>query len=245
MSLVVLLFFLFYSLSLVSNTEEEEKYVSDSGVQSCVAVVCGPSGVGKGTLLKRTKAFLPDTFGVAVSHTTRAPRQGEIEGVHYNFTTKEEFESGIKNGQFVEYARVNDNYYGTSIQAIDDVAKKNLICILEIDVQGAKTIKKSGKLNANYLFITTDGGLETLRKRLVGRNTESDQQIQKRLATAEKEFAFLEANPSFFGRVISNDDLEESVQKMVLQFREWYPWLSIDNIPDGNGGGDDEKLMSM
>ena len=188
-------------------------------------VVCGPSGVGKGTLLKKVKEALPNIFGVAVSHTTRKPRPGEVDGVAYNFTTREEFEKGIKNGDFVEYADVNGNYYGTSVKAIEDVQKKNLICILEIDVQGAKIIKDSGKLTANYLFITCNGGLDTLKQRLKGRNTENEEQIKKRLNTAEKELKFLTENDKFFGCVISNDDLEQSATKLTNQFKTWYSWI--------------------
>ena len=205
--------------------------------------MCGPSGVGKGTLLKRVKELLPDTFGVAVSHTTRKPRPGEIDGVAYNFTTKEEFEKGIKAGHFVEYADVNGNYYGTSIQGIDNVSSQNLICILEIDVQGAKIIKDADKLEAHYLFITCDGGLETLKKRLMGRNTETEEQIQRRLNTAEKEFKFLEENDKFFECVISNDDLEESAQKLARQFKTWYPWIISDNL-DNNNNDEKEKNNS-
>lgn len=120
----------------------------------CPTVLCGPSGVGKGTLLKRVKELLPNTIGVAVSHTTRKPRKGEVDGVHYHYTTREDFEANLDD--FVEHADVNGNYYGTSKSAISDVAP--LICVLEIDVQGAAQIKKGSPL-ANFLFVTTDGGL--------------------------------------------------------------------------------------
>ena len=201
---------------------------SSKNAKPCV--VCGPSGVGKGTLLKKVREALPSTFGVAVSHTTRKPRPGEVDGVAYNFSTREAFEKGIANGEFVEYADVNGNYYGTSIKAVQDVQKKNLICILEIDVQGAKIIKDSGKLEANYLFITCDGGLQTLKKRLQGRNTESEEQIARRLNTAEKEFKFLEANKGFFGCIISNDDLQKSTHDLTQQFLSWYSWIEQTSL---------------
>eukprot|EP01083_Nonionella_stella_P169294 573781_1 len=155
-------------------------------IESCPIVICGPSGVGKGTLLNRVKALLPNTFGVACSHTTRAARQGEIDGVHYNFTSRDAFKERIANGAFVEYAELNNNYYGTSYEGVEEQAKNNLICILEIDVQGANIIQSTGKLKANYLFITCDGGIDTLKKRLMGRNTETEEEIQKRLHTANK-----------------------------------------------------------
>ena len=227
--------------NITNTADEEKKDDSKASINSLPTVVCGPSGVGKGTLLKRVKELLPNTFGVAVSHTTRKPRPGEVDGVAYNFTTKEEFEKGIKNGDFVEYADVNGNYYGTSIQGIDNVSNKNLICILEIDVQGAKIIKDAGKLTANYLFITCDGGLETLKQRLKGRNTENEEQIKKRLNTAEKEFKFLKENDGFFGRVISNDILEEAAQKLAQQFKVWYPWIINDNLDAKEEANDDEK----
>ena len=134
----------------------------------------------------------------------------------------------------MEYADVNGNYYGTSIQGIDNVSIQNLICILEIDVQGAKIIKDAGKLEAHYLFITCDEGLETLKKRLMGRNTETEEQIQRRLNTAEKELKFLEENDKFFECVISNDDLEQSAQKLARQFKTWYPWIICDNLDNND-----------
>eukprot|EP00484_Ammonia_sp_Unknown_P020188 CAMPEP_0197035132 /NCGR_PEP_ID=MMETSP1384-20130603/13000_1 /TAXON_ID=29189 /ORGANISM="Ammonia sp." /LENGTH=727 /DNA_ID=CAMNT_0042465147 /DNA_START=15 /DNA_END=2198 /DNA_ORIENTATION=+ len=227
--------------SWIKQSTDEEKSNTTVEMNSCPTVVCGPSGVGKGTLLKIVKKILPNTFGVAVSHTTRKPRPGEADGVAYNFATREEFEKGIENGDFVEYAEVNGNYYGTSIAGINNVSTKNLLCILEIDVQGAKIIKDAGKLDAKYLFITCDGGLDTLKQRLLSRNTETDEQIKRRLATAEKEFTFLNENDGFFDCVLSNDDLEASAQRLAQQFKEWYPWIVSDSLDRDAASNDDEK----
>ena len=112
-------------------------------------VICGPSGVGKGTLLRRLMHEYPNTFAVAVSHTTRKPRSGETDGIEYNFITKEAFEKKIQREHFLEYLIYAGNYYGTSVTAIDDVHKKGLICILDIAVEAAERVKNM-ELNANY-----------------------------------------------------------------------------------------------
>ena len=91
-------------------------------VGPCPIIIAGPSGVGKGTLINQLLSKFPDLFGFSVSHTTRPPREGEQNGVHYNFVTKGEFEDAAEKGDFVEYAKVHMNYYGTSFQAVDKVS---------------------------------------------------------------------------------------------------------------------------
>ena len=98
-------------------------------------VVCGPSGVGKGTLLNRLMAEHPESFGFSVSHTTRQPRAGEVDGVHYHFVKKEDMEAAITRGEFIEYARVHSNMYGTSVKGVEDVRAAGKTCLLDIDVQ--------------------------------------------------------------------------------------------------------------
>ena len=88
-------------------------------------VFAGPSGVGKGTVVATLMKRFPTVFGFSVSHTTRAPRQGEENGVHYHFVSKEEMEAGIEKGEFIEHANVHTNYYGTSFQAVEKVSLKN------------------------------------------------------------------------------------------------------------------------
>eukprot|EP00468_Gymnochlora_sp_CCMP2014_P013109 CAMPEP_0167753978 /NCGR_PEP_ID=MMETSP0110_2-20121227/8014_1 /TAXON_ID=629695 /ORGANISM="Gymnochlora sp., Strain CCMP2014" /LENGTH=909 /DNA_ID=CAMNT_0007639805 /DNA_START=59 /DNA_END=2788 /DNA_ORIENTATION=+ len=205
--------------------------------KSEIIVLCGPSAVGKGTILGIMKKRYPGMFGVAVSHTTRNPRQGEVDGKHYHFTDKATFESMIKNGEFLESAQVHGNYYGTSKASVFAVCKDGGICILEIDVQGAESIKKQnskaeskglkakGQLSAKYMFITTSGGLSELEKRLRGRGTESEPKIQKRLKTSKREIEFLKANPEFFDFVLVNDQLEEAVGELRETFLKWYPQL--------------------
>jgi len=105
------------------------------------------------------------------------------------------------------------------------VAKKRQICLLEIDYQGAKTIKDLSGIDCHYIFITCNGGLETLTNRLKCRNTETEQQIEKRLKTAEKEFDFLDKNPQFFDFILYNDDLDKALTQLSEKFQEWYPWI--------------------
>jgi len=187
-------------------------------------VVVGPSGVGKGTLLEYLTKKFNNTFVRAVSHTTRGKRQNEVDGVHYHFVTKDEFEKKIQQNCFLEFANIHGNMYGTSFQSIKDVESKKQICILEKDFQGAVAIKNAN-IDANYIFITCDGQIKTLHQRLKGRQTESDEQINNRLKTAEIEFDFLNKNPTFFNYVLSNDDLKKSQTEMTDLLLNWYPCL--------------------
>jgi len=189
-------------------------------------VVCGPSGVGKGTLLKRLKKEHPGIFEVAVSHTSRAPREGEENGIHYHFVTRENFEELINESAFLEYADVHGNYYGTSLKAVENVANNGCICLLEIDIQGAQNVKE--KTICNSIFIDCPGEnceskVEVLRGRLTGRGTENEEKIAKRLKTATEEFNFLEENPSFFDHIINNDNLDNACKILESYFSQWYP----------------------
>tara|TARA_B100000767_G_scaffold194975_1_gene182009 strand:+ start:226 stop:807 length:582 start_codon:yes stop_codon:yes gene_type:complete len=170
-------------------------------------VMCGPSGVGKGTLINRLMADFPGKFGFSVSHTTRAPRPGETDGVHYNFVEKSAMEADIADGKFLEHAHVHENIYGTSLAAVEAVATKGQVCVLDIDVQGAEIVKKS-TLDALFVFIAPPS-MEELEKRLRGRGTEKEESIQKRLANAAGEMAKTEVT-GFFHLVIINDDLDRA-----------------------------------
>ena len=170
-------------------------------------VMCGPSGVGKGTLINRLMADFPGRFGFSVSHTTRAPRPGEEDGVHYNFVEKAAMEADIAAGKFLEYAHVHENIYGTSLAAVEAVAEKGQVCVLDIDVQGAEIVKKSS-LDALFVFISPPS-MEELEARLRGRGTEKEESIQKRLANAAGEMAKTKVE-GFFHAVIVNDDLDRA-----------------------------------
>ncbi|XP_030453142.1 guanylate kinase 2-like isoform X1 [Syzygium oleosum] len=174
-------------------------------------VISGPSGVGKGTLISKLMDEYPSLFGFSVSHTTRAPRGMEKDGKHYHFTEKSVMEKEIKDGKFLEYASVHGNLYGTSIEAVEVVADEGKRCILDIDVQGARSVRGS-PVEAIFVFICPPSMAE-LEKRLRARGTETEEQILKRLqnARAELEQGILSG---LFDHILYNDKLEECYQRL-------------------------------
>ncbi|KAI3801354.1 hypothetical protein L1987_29458 [Smallanthus sonchifolius] len=174
-------------------------------------VISGPSGVGKGTLINMLMNEFPTMFGFSVSHTTRAPREKEQNGVHYHFTTHVVMEEDIKSGKFLEFAAVHGNLYGTSIEAVDMVADAGKRCILDIDVQGARSVRASS-LEAIFIFVRPPS-FEDLEKRLRARGTETEGQIQKRLRNAKAELE--EGNsPGLFDHILVNDDIEACYERL-------------------------------
>lgn len=185
-------------------------------------VVSGPSGAGKSTLLKRLFAQHPDTFGFSVSHTTRSPREGEAEGVHYHFVPKTTFLDLISKNAFIEHTHFSSNYYGTSKKAVEHVASKGRVCILDIEMEGVKQVKQS-TFPAKFIFIQPPS-IEALRARLEGRGTESASSLQNRLDQATKELEYA-ALPGSHDKIIVNDDLE----KCYSEFHDY-----IMGIVEGN-----------
>jgi guanylate kinase len=179
-------------------------------------VVSGPSGVGKGTLIKRLFADFPDKFGFSVSHTTRPPRAGESDGREYHFVTTQTFTDLRANGDFIESAEFSGNLYGTSKQAVRDVAQTGRRCILDIEAQGIRQVKTTD-LKPVYLFISPPS-MSALRARLRGRGSDAESAIQKRLAICLKEIEYAK-EPNVHDIVIINDDLDiayESFKKVAL-----------------------------
>jgi guanylate kinase len=170
-------------------------------------VLSGPSGVGKGTLCK---ALRNQTTSIqySVSATTRAPREGEIDGVHYFFKTREQFESMIANNALLEWAEYVGNYYGTPAQYVRDNLENGKDVILEIEVQGAQKVRE---LFPEGIFIfLLPPSLEELRSRIVGRGTESEETINQRMQAASDELALL----SNYDYAVVNDDLESARAKV-------------------------------
>ncbi|MCL7042045.1 hypothetical protein MKW94_003702 [Papaver nudicaule] len=174
-------------------------------------VISGPSGVGKGTLISKLMKEFPSTFGFSVSHTTRAPREKEVDGVHYHFAERTSMEKEIRDGKFLESASVHGNLYGTSIEAVEVVSDAGKRCVLDIDVQGARSVRTCS-LDAIYIFICPPS-FEELEKRLRARGTETEEQVQKRLRNAKIE---LEEGKSsgLFDHILVNCDLEICYQTL-------------------------------
>ncbi|CAK9238320.1 unnamed protein product [Sphagnum troendelagicum] len=178
-------------------------------------VICGPSGVGKGTLIGKLMKDFPDKFGFSVSHTTRSPREKEQDGVHYHFTTRHIMEKEITERKFLESADVHGNLYGTSWAAVDAVTDSGKTCILDIDVQGAQSVKKSS-LDAVFVFIKPPyPEEEQLEKRLRGRGTESEEQIQKRLRNAKAELERAK-DATLFDHILVNAKLDEAYESLKV-----------------------------
>ena len=188
-------------------------------------IICGPSGVGKGTLLNRLFADFPSIFGKKVSHTTRAPRAGEVDGVAYHFVSKADFEAGIARGEFIEYAYVHTNIYGTSVDSVRRIAASGRIPVLEVDVQGAEALLKTD-LRPFYFFILPPS-FEALKERLLGRGSESEETLRVRLQTAQKELDFAEARADIFHVKIVNDDLEQAYARLKQEIAKCYPTVQL------------------
>lgn len=173
-----------------------------------VFVVTGPSGVGKGTLIRGLRERMP-ALELSVSATTRKPRPGERDGVDYHFMAPPEFERHVAAGDFVEHATYSGNRYGTLRRELERCTGAGLPVVLEIEVQGARQVREAVP-GAVAVFIAPPS-LEALRTRLVGRGTDAAANIDERLRTAERE---LEARDEF-AHVVINDRLEEATEELT------------------------------
>ncbi len=162
-------------------------------------IVSGPAGSGKGTVVKEL-VDSHENIELSISATTRAPRPGEVNGVHYHFIDKAEFESRIANGEILEYTTYCDNYYGTPLKEVKRALAKGKDIVLEIEVDGAMQVKKKMR-NAITVMLTPPDG-ETLERRLRSRGTETDEVILWRLARAKEEIALM---PKYDYSVVNED----------------------------------------
>lgn len=161
-------------------------------------------------MLKRLFKEYPDRFGFSVSNTTRQPRPGEVDGKDYHFVSVDEFKKLIDENAFIEWAQFSGNYYGTTVKAVQDVAKLGRVCILDIDMQGVKSVKNTD-LNARYLFLSPPS-IEILRQRLEGRGTETQDSLEKRIGAASAEMEY--AKSGAHDQIIINDDLEKAYNEL-------------------------------
>ncbi|XP_065215652.1 uncharacterized protein LOC135842230 isoform X2 [Planococcus citri] len=175
-------------------------------------VISGPSGSGKSTMLQKLFSEFPDKFGFSVSHQSRAPRAGEVDGVHYHFCTREKIEKMIENEEFLESAAYTNHLCGTSKAAVEKVWSENKICVLDIDTEGVRQLKSKAGLDPLFVFIKPPS-LQILEKRLRDRKTDSEENIRRRLKVAESELEYA-SDESNFNLVIVNDDLEKAYTQL-------------------------------
>ena len=166
-------------------------------------VVCSPSGGGKGTLIQRVLQTVPD-IDYSVSYTTRAPRAGEIDGVNYHFVTREEFERMRDRGEFLEWAVVHGNLYGTSRAAVRRETAAGRDVVLEIDVQGAAAVRATERDVVSVFILPPSYAV--LRERLLARQTESEESVRLRLRNARSEIERYRE----FDFVVLNDEVERA-----------------------------------
>jgi guanylate kinase len=171
-------------------------------------VVTGPSGVGKGTLIKRLRERLPN-FDLSVSATTRNPRPGEEDGRDYHFLSLEEFEKRLARGDFLEHAMYAGNMYGTPRSELDRAREAGKDVVLEIEVEGARQVREALP-EALQVFIAPPSD-EALRERLERRSTDAPEEIERRLTRAREELAAR----GEFAEVIVNDDLDRAADELV------------------------------
>ncbi|MCE5548171.1 guanylate kinase [Staphylococcus pseudintermedius] len=175
-------------------------------------VLSGPSGVGKGTVRKRIFDDPHTSYKYSISMTTRQMREGEQDGVDYFFKTREEFEKLIEADEFIEYAEYVGNYYGTPVQYVKDTMNAGHDVFLEIEVEGAKQVRKKFP-DALFIFLAPPS-LDHLTERLIGRGTESKEKIESRVKEAKKEVEMM----NLYDYVVVNDEVDlakDRIQSVV------------------------------
>lgn len=175
-----------------------------------ILVLSGPSGAGKSTIINNAAPYI-GSYYFSISTTTRPPRDGEINGREYYFVTKEEFERDIEAGDFLEYAKVHDNYYGTSLKPVNEALNEGKLVIFDIDVQGHKLVRE--KLNdiTTSIFITPPT-LSELERRLNLRSLDDPSIIQKRITNAKKEIESIKE----FDFIIINETIEQATKEFII-----------------------------
>lgn len=200
-------------------------------------VVSGPSGCGKSTL-NQLLLQKRDNIVMSISDTTRALRGKEINGVDYNFISKEEFEENIKNNKYLEYAKVHsDKYYGTPVDWVEKMLNEGNDVILEIDIEGARQINEK-RSDAIFIFIMPPS-MAILKQRLVSRNTETKEQVVERFKTAYKEINEV----SKYNYVIVNNDIDTALNKMnaIITCEK----CRVDRIEDVELGNQEEIIHEI
>lgn len=199
-------------------------------------VVSGPSGSGKGTIIQEFLKKHKEAW-LSVSYTSRTPRTNDVPGETYNFITREEFEDKIKKGDLLEYAEYSGSYYGTPREHIEEKLVKGTDVILEIDVQGALKVKEL--VPETICIFILPPSMKELKKRLVGRGTDSKEKILSRFKTAYQEINQITS----YNYVVTNDDLEDAVNKIgaiILSEK-----CRVDRIEQVYLGNEEEEIHEL
>lgn len=176
-------------------------------------VVCGPSGSGKSTLLRRLLSDFKERFVFTVSHTTRQPRKGELDGREYHFVSKDCMFEMIEQDEFIEHTNFSGNYYGTSKQAIRDALQLGRNLILEVDIEGVKALSDIKEIAPIFIFIKPPSK-QMLFERLAKRGSESLETLGRRLARADEELEFANSGLVHFDLILINDDLDDTYRNL-------------------------------
>ena len=179
-------------------------------MQGAILVLSGPSGAGKSTIINHASPNIGEYY-FSISTTTRKPREGEENGVDYYFVTHTEFEEGIKAGEFLEYATVHGNYYGTSLKPVNEALLERKLVIFDIDVQGHRLVQAKMGDYVTSAFITPPT-LKELEKRLYARATDDSYIIERRVENAKEEINAV----GEFDFVIINDVIEKASEQFVI-----------------------------
>ena len=175
-------------------------------------IISAPSGTGKTTTCKRLKERFP-ALKIAISHTTRKIRDGELEGVDYYFVSNKEFEARREGNQFLEWAQVHTEYYGTSFETIEKYSQKGFDILLELDVQGVNSLRKMN-FEGVYILILPPS-IEEMTKRLRKRGTETEESIERRINTGKEEIKSYKK----YDYIITNFEVEETVDSILAIIR--------------------------
>ncbi|KAI3410039.1 hypothetical protein GPALN_006403 [Globodera pallida] len=171
-------------------------------------VISGPSGCGKSTLLTRAMKEYPNAFAFSISHTTRKPRDGELDKKHYYFVEQCEMERMIRAGEFFEHAQFGGNLYGTSKKAVEDVQSSGKVCVLDVELNGVRNFK-AAEFDAKFIQVRPPS-IEALEQRLRQRGSETEDSIAKRLKHAQEDLEAVAKQPTLFDYVIINDILDRA-----------------------------------
>ena len=190
-------------------------------------IISAPSGTGKTTICNSLRESIPD-LKFTISHTTRKIREGEVDGVDYIFISKNEFKNKIKNNDFLEWAQVHDNYYGTSLESADTTINKGYDTLLEIDIQGVKSLRKMN-YQGTYIIIFPPS-IKELEVRLRKRGSDLEEKVLQRVETGKKEIK----KYKMYDYIVTNHVVEDTVNNLIsiMQAEKFKVQHYLPNSPD-------------